>query len=302
LFRTPKVFEQLIASQQLQVAELQRASLAVGQQIVEARAALEQEFAQRSSSLEAQLAEKVSQKEADLANRSAELDALGDSIAERQKQLDDRYNTHVRRQIRDDLKTRFLEKTIGPQITPRTRQLRLPIHAGVLCALSGLSYLLYVYASQALPVVTAAATVQDASFSYSSAGNVALLVKSFGLTVTIVALSTWYLRWLNKWFERHAEAEFALAQFELDIDRASWVVETALEWRQTEQTPMPAHLIESVSRNLFSKSDKDENMEMHPADYLASALLGKASGLRVAIPGGGEIEWGPKALKDAGKG
>jgi hypothetical protein len=28
----------------------------------------------------------------------------------------------------------------------------------------------------------------------------------------------------------HASAEFLLKQFELDIDRASWVVETAMEW------------------------------------------------------------------------
>jgi len=106
---------------------------------------------------------------------------------------------------------------------------------------------------------------------------------------------------MNRWFERHSELEFQLKQFELDIDRATWVVETALEWRQEQHSTIPNHLLESISRNLFSRSDKDEGSDMHPADYLASALLGKASALRLALPGGRELEYGPRALKEVSK-
>jgi hypothetical protein len=60
---------------------------------------------------------------------------------------------------------------------------------------------------------------------------------------------------------------------------------------------MPGYLIEAISKNLFSKTEKDESAEMHPADYLASALLGKASTLKLKVPGG-EIEYDSKALKD----
>ncbi|RJF80922.1 hypothetical protein D3877_11850 [Azospirillum cavernae] len=127
---------------------------------------------------------------------------------------------------------------------------------------------------------------------------VVLALKPLGLTVAFLGLLTWYLRWMNRWFERHSEAEFQLKQFELDVDRASWVVETALEWRQEQQAPMPDHLIESISRNLFSRSEKDEAADMHPADYLASALLGRASGLKLKLPGA-DLEYDGKALKEA---
>jgi hypothetical protein len=80
-----------------------------------------------------------------------------------------------------------------------------------------------------------------------------------------------------------------------NVDRASWVVETALEWRQEQQAPMPDHLIESISRNLFSKSEKDEGADMHPADYLASALLGTASALKLKA-GGAEIDLDRKGI------
>jgi hypothetical protein len=82
-----------------------------------------------------------------------------------------------------------------------------------------------------------------------------------------------------------------------NVDRASWVVETALEWLHQQEAEMPSHLIESISRNLFSKSEKDEGADMHPADYLASALLGTASALKLKA-GGAEIEVDRKGISE----
>lgn len=111
-------------------------------------------------------------------------------------------------------------------------------------------------------------------------------IKPVGLTIALLGLIAWYLRWMNRWFERYADAEFYLKQFELDIDRANWVVETALEWKERQERAIPDPLLESISRNLFSKSERDEDADMHPADYLASAILGRASGVNLKVPGG----------------
>jgi hypothetical protein len=60
----------------------------------------------------------------------------------------------------------------------------------------------------------------------------------------------------------HASAEFLLKQFELDIDRASWVVETAMEWHRDQQAEIPAPLLEGITRNLFS--DRGDSMQAPP--------------------------------------
>jgi hypothetical protein len=105
---------------------------------------------------------------------------------------------------------------------------------------------------------------------------------------------------MTRWSDRHAEAEFQLKQLELDMDRASWVVETAFEWKSRENNAIPGHLLEAVSRNLFARSDQREEISAHPVDQLASALLGQAAHAKLNI-GGHEIEFGRGALRKAGK-
>ncbi|RXF70262.1 hypothetical protein [Hansschlegelia zhihuaiae] len=292
LFKNPRIFSQLIASHQQQVGELQKTVLAISEQAVDARHSLEVEYAERRSTLEKEIANKHATLNAEIDERLVDFSRQKQELENRAKQLDDRNNTHVRRQIRRDLKQRLEQHSNKFTVSDTTRRMRWPVHVGVWSGLIGLGALIFYFSSAAL-----APSLQETSWIFV----ITLLIKPLGLTLAMLGLGTWYLRWMNRWFEQHSSAEFQLKQLELDIDRASWVVETALEWRQVQDSPMPTHLLESISRNLFTKSDKDEGADMHPADYLASALLGKAAALRVALPGGGEVEWGPKALKQAGK-
>ena len=119
------------------------------------------------------------------------------------------------------------------------------------------------------------------------------------LTLVFVGALLFYIRWLNRWFEQHAAAEFLLKQFELDIDRASWVVETAMEWRRDQNAEVPAPLLEGITRNLFS--DRGDSSETHSAaDDLASALVGNASQLKLRM-GENEVSFDRKGLAGLGK-
>jgi hypothetical protein len=86
-----------------------------------------------------------------------------------------------------------------------------------------------------------------------------LFAKISFLSLAVIGIVAWYLRWLNRWFEQHAAAEFNLKQFELDVDRASWVVETSMEWRASEHGVIPSHLLDSITRNLFSRHQAQED-------------------------------------------
>jgi len=289
LFGDPEAFQTVITSHQTILTRLESSLANVADNFARERLALESKNSEYKAHLSAEFDREKEILHSEYRKKEETLRAAEESLEERKKQLDDRDNTHARRKIREDLKKRIDDHSKAFQLTKGTKSLRTPIHISVLLSLALLGTLISYYGYIAATTPTSASGLTDIAL---------LVVKPLGLTIAFLGLLTWYLRWMNRWFERHAEAEFQLKQFELDVDRASWVVETALEWRHEQHAAMPDHLIESISRNLFSKSDKDEGADMHPADYLASALLGRASGLRLKLPGG-EIEYGAKALKEA---
>lgn len=276
LFKNPKLFRELLASHHRQNAQLQKTVLEIGKEAASARISLEEEFAKRRHQFEteAQKAEIERQRTAETRLEAIKIEE--ERLHALQKEIDDRNNTHARRELHKDLKAKISQRAGSLKVTPETIGNRKPIHAAICLAVLGMFTLILWLSAQAASMPSGLTSVQ-----YVIAG-----VKPALLTVAMLGLIAWYLRWMNRWFERYADAEFQLKQFELDIDRASWVVEAALEWKLSQDRPMPEHLLETISRNLFSKSEADEASDMHPADYLASAILGRASALNLKMPGG----------------
>lgn len=286
LFHNSKSFTLLMRSHQKMMEQMQQTITNVGEQAASVRLKLEQEFDARKKAIddELQLRRDELEQRAEgererLDERQAELDAF-------KKDLDDRSNTFARRDLHKSLKARIADRAKKFEITPETKESRRPIHAGVIGGMVLLIGLVFYY-SRGISVAVATNNVW---------AIVAVSVKPALLTLALLGLLTWYLRWMNRWFERYADAEFSLKQFELDIDRASWVVETALEWKQFQDVPMPEHLLENISRNLFTRSEKDESADMHPADFLASAIMGRASGVNLKVPGA-ELTFTGKDIK-----
>lgn len=260
---------------QQMLLHLQSATTRVTESIAEAHARLEAEFSARQKQLDVDL-----QKRSQLADKAIEaerkqLREREDALEERRRKIDDRDNTTARRAQHAILKSRIAERAGKFHITAETKRARWPIHVGVGAGCALLAYFLWLYATAvaSLPAEASLALVLAAS------------VKPIGLTIALLGLVAWYLRWMNRWFERYADTEFFLKQFELDIDRANWVVETALEWKEKQDRTIPESLLGSISRNLFTKAEKDEDANMHPADYLASAILGTASNVNLKVPG-----------------
>jgi hypothetical protein len=276
VFGDPKAFQDVISSHQMIIGHLEESLAQVGNKFADARLTLETEYEKRRVALDDEQRRRLDE----LQKAEAQLD-------ERRKALDDRDNTHARRQIRNDLKKRIDDHAKSFKLTDGTRSLRWPINVTAILSLVVLAVLILAYGEMAYGATVA---------QLATPQLILLVAKPVVLTLAFLGILTWYIRWMNRWFERHAEAEFQLKQFELDIDRASWVVETALEWRQAQHSAMPDHLIEAISKNLFSRAEKDDGADMHPADYLASALLGSASGVKLKLPVG-EIEYEGKALK-----
>ncbi len=88
-------------------------------------------------------------------------------------------------------------------------------------------------------------------------------------------------------------------QMELDINRASWVVEMALEWKTEKGEEIPSELLEPLSRNLFQYAGTSVDRNEPPTD-LASMILGAAYSAKIQTPSG-ELHFDKKSLRKAAK-
>lgn len=222
--------------------------------------------------------------------KSDALRAAGEELEARRKEIDDRAYMHARRGIRSDLQKTIKGRQEKFTLTPETRRLRLPVHSALITLL-----LVLAAANAATLYAIVNLDIDKATLS--------VLIWAFAkqtiVTIVFVATLFFYIRWMNRWFEQHASAEFLLKQFELDIDRASWVVETAMEWRRDQQAEIPSPLLDGIARNLFA--DRGTADDSHTAaDDLASALVGNASQLKLKV-GENELNFDRKGLANLGK-
>jgi len=288
-FNSPETVQSLLKSHQTMVTRLEGMVVDIGERATRARIELDEEFNARKSELELQFAQRQTDAQRTLEEQKRILADQDEELRTRTKLLDDRNNTHARRALHEQFKTRLADRFKNLDLTPQTQSSRTPIHWAVVVTAGILAVLIAAFTYEAIT------TLSSATSTWSE--RILVIVKSATASLGFLGIISWYLRWLNRWFERLADAEFQLKQFELDINRAQWVVETAFEWKITQNAPIPDPLLENISRNLFSKSEKDENADMHPADFLASAILGRASAVSLKIPGGGEVSLDNKGIR-----
>ena len=192
----------------------------INEQLLETRQNLESEYRKTIEELENKFRAKNEELEHQHDQKLKELSQKETKLHDWQKELDDRANTHARREIRKDLKSEISQRTASFTITKETKKLRLAIHItciiGLILLLFGVGY--FSFKSANLIDTTSNSLVA-----------LTILLKPFALTIAFLGLLTYYIRWMNRWFDRHADAEFQLRKLSLDVDRASWVIESALE-------------------------------------------------------------------------
>lgn len=259
---------------------------------------LEDEFAKRKARLDEELEFRGTQVAAKLAAREDQLSEREASLAERVRELDDRDNRHARRSIRKDLKKEFEKRSSEFRLTQGTQLLRRSVwwFTVSLIVIFGTGF-----------GISSWQSFQAIASQIGSSGNSpgfllwVLIIRQALFGVAFGGASIFFIRWNNGWFEQHATEEFKLKRMEIDFDRASWLVEMAMEWKEEQGAEIPTQLLDSLSENLF----KDGNITSKApdaADQLASALLGSSSRLKLQLPGGiGTLEVDRKGMKELDK-
>jgi len=219
--------------------------------------------------------------------KEQELQTQKAELTTRLNEIDDNETRHARRQIRQDLKRLLAERAKEFSLSKGTNNKRWPIH---------ILFSLLVLAAAVFFTIA----LKDA-FNFPDGVNPLLPMLRFSFSaLALAAAIIFYIRWNDSWFRQHADEEFKLKRLDLDIDRASWVVEMAMEWKDEKGTEIPAELISTLSRNLFV-AGKDGDRAKHPSEDLASAFLSASSGIRLAIPGVGEVCFDQKGVKKFGQ-
>jgi len=251
----------------------------------EYRLQLDREYGERLTKLEAEQNDKRVSLDEEFASKESTLSDQAEELDRKRKELDDSSNTHARREIRRDILKEIKARQTKFSLTEGTNSLRKPIAIAML----GLIGIFVVLAG--VSVKEFYDVLQGSDFNKIVIAGIKQTIYTAGAIASVIFL----IRWMNRWFELHSQSEFELKHFELDMERASWLVETSLEWKDAKGTAIPPELLDSLSNNLFSKDKEKIDPLHHPADQLASALMGSASSVKLKA-GDSSIEIDPKKL------
>ena len=248
----------------------------------DARKRREQEYEARERALEEQFQKKATELEERAKTRQEEHDQQLADLNARSKELDDRAAKHARRQHYKDIKEKFDTWSEEFHLTKGTSGLRWHVYVPTLVLMVLFAGLAGYFLFQ--------------SFSSENATQlVAAITAKITFTLLFASTAFFLIRWNNQWFQRHANEEFRLKRMELDVDRASWFVEMAFEWKDEKGEPIPLDLMQRLTEGLFSDGQSDHTVE--PIDSLAQALLGAAK-FKVKLGDGTEVEYDRKGVRE----
>lgn len=310
----------LLESQRhLQEASFSRLQLQlekVFEQTIDLRAQLDEQVQQKHEALEAEFKQREIEASQRIDKRAEEVASKERELDERSKLIDESDNTFARRQIRDRMLSDVAARVQNFGLSQATVAARRPVAHGIavlclflLALLAWTSFELYVARIPPLKVSPHATTLASAAQSLASESasaaasqvqhleksefasvhvtdteRIFLWIRFAFLSIGLAASILYYIRWQNGWALTFATTEQSLQQFHIDVNRANWVVETCLEWRKETESDIPVPLIESLTRGLFAGRETSLNV-LHPADELASALMGSASKLSLDLNG-----------------
>jgi len=264
---------------------------------------LEEEYRNKRVELEKEAHESKKRQDIEFSELVQSLNQREEDLRILRASIDDRDNTHARRETRNKLLEDVKNRIENFGVTRITEKKRSPV-AGTFVFIISILFLLGIatwieikdYHNQADLVKSAIASalpkeiLRDGQTLALTKSDLYILWARLSLVVlSIIGIALYFVRWQNRWAEQHSGSEFQLQQFYLDVNRANWVVESGLEWHKETGSSIPNELLEKLTHNLF-KAATEAPPAIHPADELASALIGSASKLKLKA-GDSEIEF-----------
>lgn len=219
----------------------------------------------------------------ELKHKQLELDA-------KREELDTRRARDARRKLREDITEQLRTRLKRPQPS------------------------LLVQAYRALIIVlSSSGAIASTVYAFNSLGAIPLLelstppatmISVYGKVLASSALATvlifYVLGYIRKLSSDDTKFERELEMFSLDIDRASWIIETVMEFREDEDgQTIPITWLEGATANLFSSNLQAQSKEDDAINALAEILR---TGAQLKIgSNGAELTLDKSASKKVGR-
>ena len=268
-------------AREVALARLEKLAANLLCEMEDVRKVREAETAAKEKSLNEQYQAKNDELEAKVSVRLEELDQKSSELEVRTKELDDSAAKHARRQHYKDIKEKFQNWSETFEVTAGTSNLQITVWRVTVT-------LMFLFGGLAALFLFQSFGAEDTTHLVAS------IVKQIAFTTLFVSTAFFFIRWNNQWFQRHADEEFRLKRMELDIDRASWFVEMAFEWKDEKGEAIPLELVERLTFGLFVDGVSPHPVE--PADSLMQALVGAAR-FKVKLGDGTEVEYDRKGVQ-----
>lgn len=274
---------------------MQESVTAVGEQVVSERIRLEKEVAQRMTNLEADFEKRKALAEQSLDDARKSLMQREEQLQARAKELDDRDHIHARRQLREQITSGIATRLMSSMVPTRTSLIGWSV---LILTLVGATFLAItsMYSLQEFSQILQAAVQSAASKMESPDDKLAIarvqsnqawvvLARAAVTGIGAVAFLVYAIAWLKNIYHDRLRAHRELERYSIDLNRASWAVETIMEAKHDGST-IPDILVAGVSRNLFGEGDRSP--DSHGSETLSSLL--RASTKAKIGPTGAEFE------------
>ena len=249
------------------------------------------EWDKRRLDLETSYDERRARLEEEHSGRLAAASELESTLQQRAQQLDDRETRHARRDVYQKLLAKLQDRNKSFTLSPGTNRMRRPVFWTFIaiglasaCSAAYSGYELFLN-STALANANLTDTPSTVWVSYLNHERVEMLVRFFLSAAMFVATSFGFARWNHAWASRHADAEFWAKSLEVDIDRATWVVELAMEYKESTRLTLPSTLLAVLTRGIFEASHTSKPLQ-HPVPDALGAILSSAIEAEIDLPNG----------------
>jgi hypothetical protein len=279
----------LLDSHQQMLARLEGVAAQVIERAAVAQMDMEKQFAERQANAEHELQKRAAVADESVHASRAAVIAREEELEARAKELDNRDHMFVRRQLRQDITKDIAERLRAAIVPPGTSYIGWLVLS---LAISGSGFLGYIswtslkeFAELAGPAFSIAVDATQASVQTSTAPLWALLGRGSLTGLASVLFLIYAISWLKSIYHDRVRAQRDLERYSIDLNRASWAVETILEANKVGGASLPDGLVASISRNLFGSGGEETDQS---SDALATFL--RASARAKFGPNGAEFE------------
>ncbi|MUZ65322.1 hypothetical protein [Agrobacterium vitis] len=215
-------------------------------------------------------------------------------LNEKLKEFDLSDHSRARRKLREDISSQvqeILKRPVGSGIS----SIKLVVIV-VICIMASTLAGRFAYETLA-SFVDSVKLVQNGNQLISSPMLWMLAIRGVILTAVSLGFVAYLVSMLRRSYDEEIHVQRQLQRYGMDINRASWVIETAMEMTTKEGATLPERWVEGATYGLFATGQKAQ-------DPNAITALGAIMGLGPEVsvgPGGANIKLSSKGTKQASK-